>query len=60
MVVRSGDELIDVVRKGQGVLNILALANVKNDIDAAILHFSTAPDAAKSAVRGPSPARIAG
>ena len=60
VVVRSGDELIDVVRKGQGVLNILALANVKNDVDAAIVNFSAAPDAAKSARSGPTPARIAG
>ncbi len=60
VVVRNGDELIDVVRKGQGVLNILALAGVKSDVDAAIVTFSAAPNAAKSAVSGPSPARIAG
>jgi DNA-binding transcriptional MerR regulator len=39
VVVRSGDELIDLVRAGQGVLNILPLAGVKRDVDAAILEF---------------------
>ena len=30
----DGDELVDVLRKGQGVLNVLPLAGVKDDIDA--------------------------
>ena len=34
VVLCDGDELVDVMRKGQGVLNVLALANVKDDIDA--------------------------
>jgi DNA-binding transcriptional MerR regulator len=33
----DGDELIDAVRKGQGVLNVLPLANVKEELDAAIV-----------------------
>ncbi|MEZ5216929.1 MAG: MerR family transcriptional regulator [Ilumatobacteraceae bacterium] len=32
----DGDQLIDVVRSGQGVLNILPLAGVKGEIDASI------------------------
>ncbi len=33
----SGDDLVDVVRQGQGVLNVLPLAAVKDQLDAAIL-----------------------
>ena len=33
VVLAVGDELIDVLRQGQGVLNVLSLANVKADID---------------------------
>ena len=32
VVLAQGDELIDVVKQGQGVLNVLSLAGVKNDI----------------------------
>lgn len=33
VVLCNGSELIDVVKRGQGVLNVLSLANVKGDID---------------------------
>jgi DNA-binding transcriptional MerR regulator len=33
VVLAQGDELIDVLRQGQGVLNVLSLACVKDDID---------------------------
>lgn len=33
VVLCDGDELIDVLNKGQGVLNVLSLASVKGDID---------------------------
>src|SRR3954463_1966646 len=36
VVLCDGDELVDVVRKGQGVLNVLPLANVKTEIDEAM------------------------
>ena len=39
VLVRDGAELIDVLQNGQGVLNILPLAQVKENIDAAILEF---------------------
>ena len=29
----EGDELVDVVRRGQGVLNVLPLAGVKEELD---------------------------
>ncbi|HEX9257906.1 MAG TPA: MerR family transcriptional regulator [Acidimicrobiales bacterium] len=33
----EGDEWVDVVRKGQGVLNVLPLASVKEEVDNAIV-----------------------
>ncbi len=33
----DGDELIDVLRRGQGVLNVLPLAGVKDDVDAQLV-----------------------
>jgi DNA-binding transcriptional MerR regulator len=38
----DGDELVDVLRKGQGVLNVLPLAGVKDDIDAQLLPLDEA------------------
>ena len=37
VVLCDGDELVDVLRQGQGVLNVLPLAGVKDDIDAQLL-----------------------
>jgi DNA-binding transcriptional MerR regulator len=34
VVLCNGDELLDVVRRGQGVLNVLPLSTVKDDVDA--------------------------
>lgn len=33
VVLCDGDQLIDVVKKGQGVLNVLAIAAVKDEVD---------------------------
>jgi DNA-binding transcriptional MerR regulator len=33
VVLAEGDELIDVLAKGQGVLNVLSLAGVKQEVD---------------------------
>ena len=33
VMLAEGNELIDVLRKGQGVLNVLSLASVKQEID---------------------------
>ena len=46
VLVRDGGELIDLVQKGQGVLNVLALSNVVDDIDARIVELRPADDAA--------------
>jgi DNA-binding transcriptional MerR regulator len=40
VVLCEGDQLIDVVRNGQGVLNILPLASVKQEIDSALVQFA--------------------
>lgn len=38
-VLCDGDHLIDAVRNGQGVLNVLPLANVKQELDARIVEL---------------------
>lgn len=45
VLVRSGEELIDVLQQGQGVLNVLALAGVKDEIDARIVELRPASEA---------------
>src|SRR4051812_7545307 len=37
VVLCNGEELVDAVRRGQGVLNVLPLANVKTEIDEAVI-----------------------
>ncbi|MEM7337532.1 MAG: MerR family transcriptional regulator [Actinomycetota bacterium] len=44
VVTRSGEELIDLVQKGQGVLNVLPLAGLKDEVDAKILSFPAASE----------------
>ncbi len=39
VLVRSGEEIIDLVKNGQGVLNILPLGGVKEEVDAAIVEL---------------------
>jgi DNA-binding transcriptional MerR regulator len=39
VVLARGDELIDVLQKGQGVLNVLSLAGVKDEVDAGLVPF---------------------
>src|SRR5581483_6466841 len=36
VLVRDGEHLIELVRKGQGVLNLVTVGNMKNELDAAI------------------------
>ncbi|MGA1437070.1 MAG: MerR family transcriptional regulator [Ilumatobacteraceae bacterium] len=43
VVLAQGDELIDVVKQGQGVLNVLSLAGVKNDVDAQLIPLRFEP-----------------
>ena len=43
VVLCDGDELVDVLRNGQGVLNVLPLAGVKDDIDTQLLPLGRGP-----------------
>ncbi len=45
VVLCDGEELIDVLRRGQGVLNVLPLAGVKDDVDAQLVPLGVAPGA---------------
>lgn len=47
VLVNTGEELIDLLQNGQGVLNVLPLAGVKEEVDAAIV--SLYPDLADEA-----------
>jgi DNA-binding transcriptional MerR regulator len=46
VLARTGEEIVDLLRNGQGVLNIVPLAGVKGEIDAAIHELRPAVDAA--------------
>ncbi|MFN3218690.1 MAG: MerR family transcriptional regulator [Acidimicrobiales bacterium] len=52
VLVRTDEEIIDVLKAGQGVLNILPLGSVKDEVDAAIveLYPELAPTAAAAPV----------
>ncbi len=39
VLIRRDEELIDLVKKGQGVLNILPMAGVKDELDARIVEL---------------------
>ena len=44
VVFCKGDELIDVMRKGQGVFNVLPLAPIKDEVDATIISIRKAKE----------------
>ena len=54
VLARSGDEIIDLLRQGQGVLNILPLAGVKDEVDAAIVQFPKSAAGADSDFAAPA------
>jgi DNA-binding transcriptional MerR regulator len=49
VLARSGEEIVDLVRQGQGVLNIVPLASVKQELDTKILEFAPPVPAASHA-----------
>ena len=49
VLVRTGEEIVDLLRGGQGVLNIVPLAGVVEELQAAILQLRSPADAADSA-----------
>lgn len=62
VILCKGEELVDVVRKGQGVLNLLPLAQVKEQVDGRIVDLSfeqTQLDSLRAAAR-PQPSRRVG
>ncbi len=50
VLVRTGEEIVDLLRQGQGVLNIVPLAGVKGEVDAGILELR--PPAAAGSLPG--------
>jgi DNA-binding transcriptional MerR regulator len=54
VLVRSGEEIIDLLRGGQGVLNIVPLAGVKQELDAAIFTITGEGAGAAAATAAPT------
>ena len=52
VVLAQGEELIDVLAKGQGVLNVLSLAGVKDEVDAQLVPLGLGADELPAAVSG--------
>ncbi|MFN2608468.1 MAG: MerR family transcriptional regulator [Acidimicrobiales bacterium] len=59
LLARDSGELVDLVRRGQGVFSIMALDGVKAELDAAITDLHPAPGA-DGAARRPAAAASAG
>lgn len=59
VLARSGEEIVDLLRGGQGVFNIVPLAGVVDEVDAAIHVFDARSDEASGAavVAPDTPAR---
>lgn len=53
VLVRTGDELVDALRGGQGVLSVLPLGSVKEELDAKIVELR--PDSVGSAAAHEEP-----
>jgi len=49
VLVRDGDHLVDLVRRGQGVLNIVPLGHVVEELDARIHEVGPAEETAATA-----------
>jgi DNA-binding transcriptional MerR regulator len=58
ILVRSDGELIDLLRKGQGVLNVLPLAGVKGEVDAAIVDLPSRAGTPGAAAAGTAPGPV--
>ena len=59
ILASSGEEIVDLLRGGQGVLNILPLAGVKEELDAAIHSFEDSLAAKAAPVASAAPGRLA-
>jgi len=58
VLVRTDGELVDLVRRGQGVLSIVALGGVKDELDAAITDIPQAHSSERAS--HPSQSSVAG
>ena len=56
VLARDGEHLVDLVRRGQGVLNVVPVGNLVEELDAAIHRLAPA-DAAEAPVRAPRAAQ---
>ncbi|MHB1925216.1 MAG: MerR family transcriptional regulator [Acidimicrobiales bacterium] len=54
VLVRSGEEIIDLLKGGQGVLNVLALDGVVSELDAAITSLPAARPGPRGATAEPA------
>jgi DNA-binding transcriptional MerR regulator len=45
VLARTGEEIIDLLKGGQGVLNIVPMAGLVQELDAAITRLGTSPEA---------------
>jgi DNA-binding transcriptional MerR regulator len=54
VVLCRGDDLIDVLRNGQGVLNVLPLGGIKRDVDAKIVALDDRGSGDAAVAAGPS------
>jgi len=52
VLIQSGEQIIDLLRNGQGVLNVLPLAGVQNEIDARIVELY--PEIDMTSVKAPA------
>jgi DNA-binding transcriptional MerR regulator len=52
VLARSGEEIVDLLRGGQGVLNIVPMSGVVEEIDAAILELAPAREPAAASGDG--------
>jgi DNA-binding transcriptional MerR regulator len=60
VLARNGEALVDLVRRGQGVLNIVPLGSVVHDLDARIVEFATESQPAADELRRASRAAAEG
>ncbi|MDQ4129651.1 MAG: MerR family transcriptional regulator [Actinomycetota bacterium] len=56
VLVRNDGELVDLMRRGQGVFSVVALDGVKEELDAAITELRPVGEPAASTDRSPHPA----
>lgn len=59
VLMRTGEEIIDLLRGGQGVFNVVPLAGVVGEVDAAILRIDDVPVASDSPNAGTSGGTVA-